>query len=347
MAVKLAYIPYYGRTDYDQRYFEEFLRGRLPEDIYDVHVHLNLPEHVRDVPRERILSDWALECAQVLTCDDAYRLADELFPGCRYRIAGFPWPIREADIKGNNDYLSGMQRAGKVDPFMAVRPEWDAGEVERTLLQGKFVGFKPYPDMVSGRKGADIGIFDFFPRKQWELLERHRRAVMLHLPRKQRLADPQNIQELLEARQSFPQVTIIVAHLGRSFCPYYLDRGLSQLGSVEGLLFDLSGVMNPAVLDIAFDRIPPTNILFGSDMPIFLWHGRREWTEREYINLAREEFTWSRNHRSAEEERTYTFFLYEQLRNILDAMERQSLGDAQKRGVFGGNARRVLGLDAM
>ena len=50
-----------------------------------------------------------------------------------------------------------------------------------------------------------------------------------------------------------------------------------------------------------------------------LWHGKREWDARGYRNLCREEFSF-RAHRSPEEEAGYTFVVYEQLRNLLDAI---------------------------
>jgi len=345
MSVQLPYIPYFRRTARDAEYYECFLQPRLPAEIFDVHMHLNLPEHVSAVDEQRLISDWALECGHVLSCDDAYAVAAELFPGCAYRIAGFPWPIREADLRANNEYLAQMKRDGRLEPFMALRPEWDLEEVERTLLQGGFVGFKPYPDIVSGVKGADIGIFDFLPKPQWRIADKHKKAVMLHLPRKQRLADPDNITELLEARERFPDTEIIVAHLGRAFCPYFLEKGLSLLGSaVKGFRFDISGVTNPEVLDMAFERIDPRNILFGSDMPIFLWHGTRRWTERTYLNISREKFHWNTVRPEPEEAEEFTLFLYEQLRHTLDSMDRHGLGDPEKAGVFGGNAQGVLKL---
>jgi Tat protein secretion system quality control protein TatD with DNase activity len=198
--------------------------------------------------------------------------------------------------------------------------------------------------MVSGRKGAELSLFEFMPRGQWRIADKHRKAVMIHLPRKERLADDANIRELREARDEFPDTTMIVAHLGRSFTPYYLQEGLRKIGDLSGFFFDLSAVMNPKVLDIAFSRIPLRNLLYGSDMPILLWHGTRQWTEKTYTNLAREDFTWSRNHRSPEEEARYTFFMYEQLSNILDAMDRLGISTADRQGFFAGNALRALRL---
>jgi len=336
--------PYFEYTDFDQEFYRVHIAPRLPPSVFDMHVHINLPEHVEMVPEERLLSDWALECGHILPYPDAYACAKELYPDIQYVIAGMPWPIREADLKGNNSYLARLRRDGKLVAFMGIRPEWNAEEVEQMLIEGNFLGFKPYPDMVAGTKGAEIGIFEFFPHSQWQILERHHKAVVLHLPRQERLADSANVRELLQARQKYPSVAIIVAHFGRSFCPYYLEEGLRQLGGADGFYFDTAAVVNPAVYDVAFSTIPLERILYGSDMPILFWHGRQEWTERTYRNLCREDYSWNKERRPPQEEARYTIFLYEQMRTLLDSIDRHGLTEAEKRGVMGDNARRVFGL---
>jgi predicted TIM-barrel fold metal-dependent hydrolase len=333
---------YFELTDFDNEFYRDYIASRLPSTIFDVHVHINLPKHVEMVPEERILSDWALECGRILPYEDARDSASKLYPNIDYAMAALPWPIREADLNGNNQYLAQLRAERKLVAFMGVKPEWDREEVERELVEGGFVGFKPYPDMVAAVKGADVGIFEFFPQEQWEILERHSKAVMLHLPRKQRLADDGNVRELLEARAKYPNVTIIIAHFGRSFCPCFLEKGLRKIGSPDAFYWDTSAVINPAVYDVALTTIDPERILYGSDMPILLWHGKREWTERKYHNLCRENFSWNRDRRSPEEESRYTMFLYEQMRAILDAVDRHNLMEFQKRGIFGENARRLL-----
>jgi uncharacterized protein len=255
------------RTEIDKNFYRKYIQHRLPDTIFDVHVHLNLPEHISMVTESRWLSDWALESGHLLSCEGALSWAKVLYPDVRYEIAGFPWPIREADLKANNAYLAGFSGKRILSPFMVVRPEWPAEGIEKTLLDGDFVGFKPYPDMYSGVKGVDLSIFEFFPHEQWALLDKYKKAVVLHLPRKNRIADKDNVRELLEARDRYPDATIIVAHFGRAFCPIYLKEGLDQLGGAEGFFFDTAAVINPEVYDLAFSRIPIENILYGTDMP--------------------------------------------------------------------------------
>lgn len=335
---------YPEKTAVDEQFYQDHIKSRIPGYIFDVHVHINLPEHVKSLPESRIQSDWAIESGHILTCEEAYAAAAMLFPDAEYRIAGFPWPIREADLAGNNRYLAEKRREGLLDPFMTVRPQWPAQEVEQALLEGGFAGFKPYPDMFSGMKGADISIFDFMPHEHWEVLNRHQKAVMMHLPRKLRLADDDNIRELLEARDRYPDAVIIIAHFGRCFCPWYLQEGLRKLGDPQGFYFDTSAVINPEVYDMAFSELDASKILYGTDMPILLWHGKREWTLKEYRNLCREPFSWNIHRKSPEEEQEYTFFLYEQMRSILDAAQRNRLSREAVEGIFARNAEKALGL---
>ena len=243
--------------------------------------------------------------------------------------------------------LSRLRAEGGVSAFMCVKPDWDPETAERDLVEGGFRGFKPYPDMVSGTKGADMSIYDFMPKRQWAILEKHRKAVMLHIPRKGRFADPDNARELREIRQAYPSVAIIIAHFGRSFCPVYLREGLEKLGNAESFYFDTSAVTNPGVYDVAFSRLDPARILFGTDMPITFFRGRQEWTERDYVILTSDPYTWNRVRRPPEVEAKYTVYVYEEVRAILDALDRNGLGEREKKAVFGENALRALGMDSL
>jgi hypothetical protein len=46
LAIHLEHVPRYERTLLDSDFYQEKLLPRLPDAIFDVHVHINLPEHV-------------------------------------------------------------------------------------------------------------------------------------------------------------------------------------------------------------------------------------------------------------------------------------------------------------
>ena len=185
--------PYFEYKDRDRAFYRMHIQTEIPDEIYDIHAYTNLPEHVAMVPAERLESDWALECGHVLPARDAYACANEFFPDTAYRIAGFPWPIRETDLHGNN-------------------------------------------------------------------------------------------------------------------------------------------------------RIPLERVLYGSDMPITFWRGKQEWTAREYTVLSSGNYSWNTKRRSAgEEEASYTIYIYEEMRAILDSAKRFGIGEAARKDLFFGNAVLLLG----
>lgn len=68
------------------------------------------------------------------------------------------------------------------------------------------------------------------------------------------------------------------------------------------------------------EHLPQDRIFYGSDMPLLLWHGRRTWENGTYRNHVREAFAWSAGLPDSEEEKeSYTFFLYEQMKALLDS----------------------------
>lgn len=336
---------YFEKTALDEAFYGEKLLPRLPQEIFDVHTHVNLWEHVKDVPKERIMDDWAFQCGYVMSAQDARHYFDTMFPGIKYEINAFPFPIREADIEASNEYVAQCVRTQAVrSGFMCIKPEYDVDYMEEMLTKHGFSGVKPYPDMVSGKKGAEVGIFDFMTREQFALAEKLGMVVMMHLPRAGRMPDDRNIAELKEIRNEFPKLKLCIAHFGRCFTPYHFSQAIEKMGEdIHWLYFDTAAVLNPGVYELALTTLSPGRILFGTDEPIFLWHGKRTWTKTGYQNLAREDFAWNTHREGREAEAGYTFYVYKQVNNILDTIDKLGLGAEVAGQIFGGNAKKLLG----
>ncbi len=334
-------LDYFKKDANDEEFYNKNLKGRLPERIIDAHVHMNLPEHVANVSKETIKNDWAMECGFIMPYEDANQYYSILFPDLKVDTVAFPMPLPEADIRANNGYLEKLQAQGKLKALMTVRPEWDAAYCEETLLKGGFSGFKPYPYMASSVKGAEVSIFDFLPHRQLAILDKHKKAVLIHLPRKGRLPDDDNIWEIKTIVDRYPNIKVVIAHYGRCFTHKFLEEGLKKLGEVtNAIYYDTAAVMNPQVHKAAFESLGTERILFGTDIPILLWHGRRRWTETEYFNLCRENFSWNK-HEELDKEAKYTFFVYEQVKNMLDSLMQAGASTQDINNIFSLNADKV------
>lgn len=325
-------------TRIDVEFYKRFIENRLPKTFIDGHVHIALPEHTRGISPKLKKDDWALQCGTSMDEQQLQKYACGLFTGKEYKYVALPMPIKGVDLAANNQYIANLKSCG----LMATMPDWDIEYCERIMLSGTFSGFKPYPNLVCVQKGAEISIFDFITHQQLALLNKHNKAVLIHLPRFGRLPDNNNIRELREIRNAYPKLKIVIAHLGRCYNFKLFLEGINKLGSdLGGYFFDTAAVLNPQIYAAAFDALSPDKIIFGTDMPILLWHGKRTWDNGTYKNLCREEFPWNTHVEGEEKEKKYTFFIYEQLNTMLNTIGKN---DKVLQKVFYENAIEVYGM---
>ncbi len=329
---------YFNKQEIDAAFYQAHIKNRIPVEIIDAHAHFNLPEHVKNITKEEIVADWALESGLQMSYEDAQIYTKAIFPDQKLHFVCLPWPLKDADTVGNNAYIKKLIAQHGERGLFTNRPEYTVEYIEEAYLDGRFSGFKPYPYMASSVKGADVSIFDFMPHEQFALADRLNAAVLMHLPRAGRLPDPDNIREIREILDRYPNVRLVIAHFGRCFYDGFFSKALDLLGDdIHRVYFDTAAVINPMVYRIAFDHLDYHRILFGTDSPIMLWHGKREWSNQKYYNICREDFSWN-THKYPEEEDSYTYIIYEQINNLLNAAgENQEMIQA----IFHDNALQV------
>lgn len=334
---------YFKKTEADIEFYDKYLRGCLPSKIADVHLHISRPEYTANAEEDPY--SWAAQCAGTMTAEDYAIYSKTFYPDSEVFVNALPQVTRGADVDGGNGYISRLKRENALVRWahMLVDPRWNAEETELKLINGGFDGYKPYPDFVSGARGSEIGIFEFVTREQLAVLDKHKKSMVLHLPRAGRYPDPHNIGELLAILEKYPGIKLILAHCGRCYAIDHIRRAKELMGEAFGYIhYDLAAVLNPEVIRFMLENVPHTNIMYATDLPVFLWHGKRRWTNTEYFNLAREDFPWNRHEEGTEAENNYVFFIYEQLKNILDAAEQFGGGELTER-LFWKNAAEYLG----
>ncbi|MGC8861749.1 MAG: amidohydrolase family protein [Armatimonadota bacterium] len=327
----------------DRKIYENELSPWLPPKIIDGHVHIGLSEHIGPISDERKKSNWAYEVGLSQSWEELRSNLEMLFPKQEVETLVFGIPLREVDLERNNDYvLAGVrERSNRSNGLLVTRPEWEPSVIEQALQNG-FLGIKPYPDLAPSGD-PEPSIYEFLPEAHLELLNRQSAILMLHLPRKGRIADPENIRELTEISRRYPGIRIIVAHIGRAFCLPTTERALPRLTGLPNVWYDMSAVLNADVLAYAIRTIGPDRLLYGSDLPITLIRGYREHVGETYINYADGNFSWNTNRKPPEVEANYTYYIYEELRALIAAAERLGLGKELVEKVMYSNAARLLG----
>jgi len=328
----------------DRLVYQESLQLWLPPRILDCHAHVGLPEHCGPISPERRKAIWAIEVGILQPWEELRRTYQLLFPDQRVSALVFGGVYREIDIERNNAYvLGGLSNPdNNAHALLVTRPESPAARIAEAMERG-FLGIKPYPDLAP--QGMDqASIFDFAPPTHLQVVNDLHGVLMLHLPRPGRLADPSNICELLQICDTYPFIKLIVAHIGRAYCLPTAERGLSHFADRPNIYFDTAANLNADVFHYALQTVGPERLLFGSDLPVTRMRGVREHVGETYINYTDAAYSWNVKRKSPEEEARYTYYLYEELRALITAVQRAGLGKDAMGKIMFSNGARLLGL---
>lgn len=342
--------PLIDIKDVDRHFFEEHLRDFLPNRLIDIHTHVwraaDIPAGMRRDPRtvswpSRVAADNPIEDLM-----ETYRL---MLPGKEVTPLIFATVRQDADLDRLNAYVAESSVSANVPALLFTHPAWNAGELEQTLNNGPFLGTKSYlsfaPDYLPR---PEIRIFDFFPPHQLEVLNRLGLIVMLHIPRDERLKDPVNLAQMIEIEQRYPDIQLIIAHVGRAYCDHDVGDAFDVLSGTERMCFDFSANTNDHVFEQLIRAVGPKRILFGTDMPILRMRMRRETREDHYVNVVPKglygDVADDKNMAEVEGEEAdnLTFFLYEEIAAFRRAAERTGLTRADIQDVFHANGKRII-----
>lgn len=333
-------------TEVDRLVYESEIAPWLPPEIIDCHTHVGVPENCGPIGPERRAQNWALEVGLWQSWEQLRKTYAAIFPLQRVSALVFGTALLEADFAAENAYVMAGARDPRNDAWalLTTRPEWSAGKIVDAMSAG-FLGIKPYPDLAP-QASTEVSIYDFVPREHLAALNELSGILMLHLPRKARIADPDNIRELLEISETYPSIKLIVAHIGRAYCLPTAEQGLPHLAQAAGICFDTAANVNSEVFQYALETIGPDRILFGTDLPIMLMRGVREHNGTAYTNFTSGPYSWNTNRRSPEQEASYTYFIYEELRALVKAFQAAGLGKEAFRKVMYTNAATLMNVAA-
>ena len=346
-SVPLHFVWHY--TDVDRAFWAEHLEGWLPHRILDAHTHVADPrlrrEPVTDAMRRQY---WVNEVFEPIDAPTAERCHGTVFPGREVRCVAFGVPDLSFDVEGGNAYLQQECPKRGWHSLAVAPPQWTPEQVARLLEAPGVLGVKPYYALISRKPETrdahlEASIFDFLPHSTLEVLEERRAWVTLHVPRAGRLGHPDNVREVREIRRRYPNVVLVIAHLGRCYTEIHARQALPQFADDPGLFFDTSAVLNPVCHRIALEHFGPRRLLYGSDNPIFYMRGRRQYRGDVYLNRTDHPFHFNREREPREVEAAYTLFMYEDLRALRQACDDLGItGRAEIEALFHDNAACLI-----
>ena len=211
---------------------------------------------------------------------------------------------------------------------------------EQALDAGRFLGFKVFLNWYGDDYG-DKRVEEMFGPVEVGLANERRLAVLLHVPRRGRLADPVIQAGVRWLAGECPQARIVLAHGGRCYLPSEMKAAIGCLRGLSNVWMDTSMVMDPVALRIALNEIGPGRLLFATDFPVAAMRGRRVRIMDHWVDVVLPGYPPSA-YRVAGDGFQAGFMAWEIVLAIRWACELAGISDAARDGIYGGNGRQLL-----
>ena len=228
-------------------------------------------------------------------------------------------------------------------------PEESAEVIEQKIREGGFLGLKSYLDLSPKYlPEAEIRIFDFFPKHQLAKLNEMGAICMLHIPRHGRLKDQVNIQQILEIKREFPNVKLIIAHIGRAYTKEDVGNAFEYLTQAPDLMYDFCANCCEYAITELIRNVGVKHVMFGLDLPILRMRTHRIEENGTYINLIPPGLYGDPSQDahlrevSPEEAEKITFFAYEELLALKRAAKTLGLSKEDIEDIMYNNAANLV-----
>lgn len=328
--------------DIDRRIWAEELDEFVPANIFDVHTHAYRWEFNTDPAKEAgpyaetVGEDFRVAGFAELDAWDAV-----LLPGRRVHRLAFGFPFSPAcDFDGSNRFVAEQARcASHSGTLMLTHPSMSPEYLEGQIGAWGFLGFKPYRVFADSADYEDCRIVEFLPEQQIEVAQRHGLMIMLHLAKRDAVADRANIDDLLRLSSKYGNVKWILAHCGRSYSAWAIERAAKALRGLPTVWYDTSSVCESDAIEALIAGVGPERVMYGSDdLPVGATRGKYIVFGFAWAFLSEHNHSLELSHCKAE----MTFVRYEQLRAMRRAALRLGLTDVQIEQLFHDTAAQLV-----
>ena len=329
-------------NEVDRRIWTEELDPFVPKRIFDVHTHyyrwaLNTDSNKETGPlAESLGRDFPEAGFAQLDAWDA-----KLLPGRQMRRLSFGCPLWPAhDFEASNRFTA---EQASQDPgsgaLMLVHPSMSPDYLEEQIRTLGSLGFKPYRFHARSGDPVECGITDYLPEEQIEVANRLGLILMLHLSKRDAIADRANIDDLLRLTAKYPNAKWVLAHCARSYSAWAIERAAAQLRGLPNLWYDVSSVCESDAIEALLAGVGPERVMYGSDnLPAGVDRGKYITFGYAWAFLSETNHSLSLAHCNPQ----MTFVLYEQLRAMRRAALRLGLTRVQIEDIFHNTAAQLV-----
>jgi glutamate-1-semialdehyde 2,1-aminomutase len=251
-------------TESDRSLMQRAVDGFVPQRVFDMHAHFFHSRHFAEGKKPEFLE-----------ADTGYgktqwqEALNRWMPGRETHGMFFGYPSAGNDRVGENRFVAEQVALfGNDSPsraIMLVSPQDDPGMVRETMRERGFVGIKPYRLYAPFADTTQVRIEDFAPDWMWQLCHEINGVLMLHIMRSAGIADAENLKSIHRLCAKYPNCTLVLAHIARSFNYRNAREGLPKIASIPNVVLDNSAVTEMEAMRCALEVMGPQRVLFGSD----------------------------------------------------------------------------------
>ncbi|MBO4898501.1 MAG: amidohydrolase family protein [Clostridia bacterium] len=332
-------------TDYDKYVYEKELRDFLPDEFIDFHTHLSKKSFER-TGKHNGGSTWTSLVYDEQTAEDLLDAYNKMFTGKTVTPMIFGGCIFE--VKTVNNYVHDKGIEHKLPTLYRTTYDMDADELEAEVKKGGFLGLKPYlSNCPPYLPPNEIRIFDFLPHSHLEKANKNGWIVMLHIPRPGRLKDKVNLAQLAEIEEKYPNIKLIIAHIGRAYAKEDIGNAFDIVGKGENTYFDFTANLCDDAIRACINAAGTKKLIFGSDMPIAIMRMYRIVENGVYYNIVPRGLYGDVDgepHMRETDETDVTLMMYEQLKAFKRVAHELRLPDRDIEAVMRTNAEKLLNV---
>lgn len=330
-------------TDYDRMVYETELKDFLPDTFIDIHTHI-WKVSFRPYGSANGGSEWTRRVADEQTAEALMDGLERLYPG--KKVIPLVFGGCDQDLGQCNAYVRESAKKYGFPTLLRTDHSMSAEELEKQVKENGCLGLKPYlTGCPSCIPPAELRIFDFLPHEHLKAADRNGWIIMLHIPRAKRLRDPLNVAQLMEIEKRYPNVRLIVAHIGRAYAAEDIGDAFEVLGRTEHMMFDFTANLCDDAIKACIRAVGTKRLMFGSDLPIASMRMYRYTRDGVYYNVVPRGLygdVAGEPHMQESDEKNITLMVYEQLRALKRCAAELQLTDGEVEDIMYRNAKRLL-----
>ena len=331
-------------TDFDKLIYEKELKSFLPKEIIDFHSHIDSP-YLEQYSFSNQNSSWADRVvSEGCSAENLLDIYAKVFPS--NSVTPLLFGGRLTDIMGANDYVSESAKKYGFNALYCTDYTMDADFLEAEIKKKGFIGIKSSlsnpPEYIPEK---EMRIFDCLPQSHLEICNKNNLMVLLRIPRDGRLKDPVNLVQIANIEKQYPNIKLVIAHIGRAYAKEDIGNAFDIIGKGENTYFDFSANLCDDAIEECIKAVGPKKLIFGSDLPVATMRMYRIVENGVYYNVVPRgmyEMADGEPHMRTSDRRDITIMIYEQLLALKRVAHKLKLSDSDIESIMFSNAKSLI-----